>query len=397
MYKIQTLNSISSVGLELFPSNLYEISAECTNPDAILVRSQDMHQMSFPPSVKLVGRAGAGVNNIPIDQLTQLGIPVFNTPGANANAVKELVLAGMFLASRHLFQAMDYVRQLSCHDDAVMNEQVEKNKKQFSGFELLGKTLGVIGLGSIGVKVANAAMSLGMRVIGYDPTITVNRAWELSSDVKQAAGFEHVLRDADFISLHIPLNEKTKDMLSYTEFGLMKKGLVLLNFSRDGIVDNNALMDAINENKVFAYICDFPSMKLQQSPRVITFPHLGASTQQAEENCAVMLANQVRQFLETGAIIHSVNFPTIEMPQNHSLVRLAIVNKNIPNMVAQISSKLANRKINIISLLNKSQNDIAYTLADVNADLDDALLNEVRGIEGVVRVRKILFLPHGNK
>jgi D-3-phosphoglycerate dehydrogenase len=391
MYKIQMLNAISPVGLKLLPSDLYDVSAEMKNPDAIWVRSQDMHTMSFPPSVKMVGRAGAGVNNIPIDKLTQLGIPILNTPGANANAVKELVLAGMFLASRHLFQAMDYVRQLSCQDDDVMNEQVEKQKKQFSGFELLGKTLGVIGLGSIGVKVANAAQNLGMRVIGYDPTITVNRAWELSSDIIQATNFEHVLRESDFISLHIPLNDQTKHMLSHDQFGLMKKGLVLLNFSRDGIVDNNALLDAINENKVFAYICDFPSVALKASPRVITFPHLGASTQQAEENCAMMLANQTRQFLETGSIINSVNFPSIEMPQNHSPVRLVIVNENIPNMVAQISAKLADRKINIISLLNKSQNEIACTLADVNADLDDGLLDEVRKIKGVVGVRKIVF------
>ena len=391
MYKIQMLNAISPAGLKLLPSDLYDVSTKMENPDAIWVRSHDMHTMSFPSSVKMVGRAGAGVNNIPIDKLTQLGIPVLNTPGANANAVKELVLAGMFLASRHLFQAMDYVRQLNCQDDEVMNEQVEKQKKQFSGFELLGKTLGVIGLGSIGVKVANAAHNLGMRVIGYDPTITVNRAWELSSDIIQATSFAHVLREADFISLHVPLNDQTKNMLSHEQFGLMKKGLVLLNFSRDGIVDNKALLDAINENKVFAYICDFPSVTLKTSPRVITFPHLGASTQQAEENCAMMLANQTRQFLETGSIVNSVNFPTIEMPQNHSPARLVIVNENIPNMVAQISSKLADRKINIISLLNKSLNEMACTLADVNADLDDGLLDEVRKIKGVVRVRKIVF------
>ncbi len=389
MYKIKMLNTISPVGLKLLPPALYQITTDEPDPDAILVRSEDMHKMSFSPSVKLVGRAGAGVNTIPVAKLTELGIPVLNTPGANANAVKELVLAGMFMASRNIFSAWDYVRDLTCKDDSTLNEKIEHDKKQFSGFELMGKTLGVIGLGSIGVKVANAALSLGMQVIGYDPTITVSRAWELSSDVKQAAGFEHLLREADFISLHVPLNEHTKNMLSYAQFGLMKKGVVLLNFSREGIVDSKALLDAINENKVFSYISDFPSLSLKSTPRVISLPHLGASTKQAEENCAIMIAKQVRDFLEAGTITHSVNFPTIEMPPNDSAIRLAIVNANIPNMVAQISSILASKKINIVSLLNKSQDNIAYTLVDVNASVDEALLNDLRQIEGIIRVRKI--------
>ncbi len=389
MYKIKMINSISPVGLKLLPPALYEITTDEKDPDAILVRSEDMHNMAFSPSVKLVGRAGAGVNTIPVAKLTELGIPVLNTPGANANAVKELVLAGMLLASRNIFHAWDYVRNLTCKDDAMLNEQIEQDKKQFSGFELMGKTLGVIGLGSIGVKVANAALNLGMRVIGYDPTITVSRAWELSSDVKQAASFEHLLREADFISLHVPLNEYTKNMLSYPELGLMKKGVVLLNLSRAGIVDNKALLDAINENKVFTYISDFPAVSLKHSPRVITLPHLGASTKQAEENCAVMIAKQVRDFLEAGTITHSVNFPTIEMPPNASTIRLAIINANIPNMVAQISSKLASKKINIVSLMNKSQDQIAYTLIDVNANIDQSLLDDIRHIEGIIRVRNI--------
>jgi len=389
MFKIQILNAITSAGLKLFPRELYEVDTDMQDPDAILVRSHVMHEMVFPASVKIVGRAGAGVNNIPVAELTKLGIPVLNTPGANANAVKELVIAGMLLASRNICQGWDYVRELSEKDDERIHAKIEQDKKKFAGFELMGKTLGVIGLGSIGVKVANAALGLGMRVIGYDPTITVSRAWELSSDVEQAASFEHLLLESDFISVHVPLNGQTKNLLGAAQFGLMKNGVVLLNFSRDGIIDNAMLAEALRENKVYSYISDFPAIILKDFPRVISLPHLGASTLQAEENCAIMLVKQIRDFLECGTITHAVNFPSTDMPMNLSLTRIAIINANIPNMVAQISSKLADRKINIVSLTNKSQNEMAYTLIDVSTEVDSFLLDEIKKISGVVRVRVV--------
>lgn len=389
MFKIQLLNTISPAGLKLFPRESYDIDTDIPDPDAILLRSHVMHDMTLPDSVKIVGRAGAGVNNIPVASFTKRGIPVLNTPGANANAVKELVIAGMLLASRHICQAWDYVRQLQEKNDDHLHQKIEQDKKQFVGFELMGKTLGVIGLGSIGVKVANTALRLGMRVIGYDPTITVNRAWELSSDVEQAASFEHLLMESDFISVHVPLNGNTQHLLGKAQFGLMKQGVVLLNFSRDGIIDNKILLEALEEHKVFSYVSDFPCQTLKNFPRVISLPHLGASTQQAEENCAIMIAKQTRDFLENGTLTNAVNFPSVEMPFTHSLTRLVIVNENIPNMVAQISSTLAEHKINIVSLVNKSQDEIAYTLVDVNTHLKDALLHEMRQIKGIVRVREI--------
>ncbi len=390
MFKIQTLNAISAIGLEQFPRELYEVASEIQHPDAILVRSQDMHGMKLAESVIAVGRAGAGVNNIPITELTQLGIPVFNTPGANANAVRELVIAGMLLASRNICQAWNYVSQLE-NNPETLDMKIEQDKKQFVGFELMGKTLGVIGLGSIGVKVANAALSLGMRVIGYDPTITVHRAWELSSSVQQAHSVDDLLMECDFVTFHVPLNADTRDMINSSRLKLLKNNVVILNFAREGIIENKALLDALNEKKVLAYVCDFPSPLLKNHPRVVSLPHLGASTKEAEENCAVMIVKQVRDFLESGSITNSVNFPTLEVTKNKTGSRLAIVNQNIPSMVAQISSKLADAKINILSLSNKSRDDIAYTLIDVNSDLNKDLLKEISSIKGVIQVRNIVF------
>jgi D-3-phosphoglycerate dehydrogenase / 2-oxoglutarate reductase len=388
MFNILTLNPIAAIGLNQFSPDLYQVSSEITAPDAILVRSHVMHDMTFPDSLKVVGRAGVGVNNIPISKLTQLGIPVLNTVGANANAVRELVIAGMLLASRNICQAWDYVRQLTCEENQL-DVEIEKNKKQFAGFELLGKTLGVIGLGSIGVKVANSAINLGMNVIGYDPTITVNRAWELSAGVKQARNIENVFTEADFITIHVPLINTTKNMISTASFHLMKPDVVLLNFSRDGIIDNNALLQALNEKKVLAYVSDFPQDQLKNHPRVISLPHLGASTKEAEDNCAVMIVKQVRNFLENGNIENAVNFPTIEMPRNNAGTRIAIVNANVPNIVAQISSKLGAAGLNIVSLSNGSKDEIAYTLIDVNTDISPSLLNEIRAINGIIRIRKV--------
>lgn len=388
MFKVQTLNTISPIGLNQFPRELYEVSSEFQHPDAILVRSHSMHHFTFPKTLKVIGRAGAGVNNIPIPALTKLGIPVFNTPGANANAVCELVIAGMLLASRNLCEAWNYVRHLN-GDDSMINTDIENNKKQFIGFELMGKTLGIIGLGNIGVKVANAAIKLGMRVIGYDPTITVHRAWELSSDVKQAHNIDDLLMQSDFVSFHVPLTEDTKNMINAERLLVIKQDAVVLNFSRDGIIENSALDHALNNHKINAYVTDFPSSQLKNHPRVIALPHLGASTKEAEENCAVMIVKQISDFLENGTITHSVNFPPIEMPRNQNAFRLAVVNNNIPNMVAQISSKLASAGMNIISLLNKSREDIAYTLIDVNTEITDTLLNEISNIKGVIQVRTL--------
>jgi len=385
MFKIRTINTISASGLNYFPRNSYEISSEIQHPDAILVRSQDLHGMSIPESLKAIGRAGAGVNNIPVAELTKRGIPVFNTPGANANAVCELVIAGMLLASRNICQAWNYVRQLP--DDNNLDQAIEQNKKQFAGFELMGKTLGIVGLGSVGVKVANAAISLGMKVIGYDPTITVNRAWELSSVVKQALSIDDLLMESDFVSFHVPLNDATRNMINHSRLQLMRAGVVLLNFARDGIIEHSALLNALNENKVSFYVSDFPSTDLKDHPRVINLPHLGASTKEAEENCAVMIAKQIRHFLEYGAIINSVNFPTVEVQPFQSGKRLAVVNANIPNMVAQISSKLAAANLNILGLVNKSLDEIAYNLIDVNSEISTQVLQEIAGIAGVIQLR----------
>jgi D-3-phosphoglycerate dehydrogenase len=390
MFKIQTLNTISPTGLNQFPREFYEVASEIQHPDAILVRSFNMHEATIPSSVKVVGRAGAGVNNIPVNKLTTMGIPVLNTPGANANAVRELVLAGMLLASRNICRAWNYVNELDA-SETELDKRIETDKKQFVGFELMGKTLGVIGLGSIGVKVANAALSLGMKVIGYDPTITVHRAWELSSDVKQAHSIDDLLMESDFVTFHVPLNEDTKNMINHARLKLMKPGVVILNFARDGIIDKKALIEAIAEKKVSAYVTDFPSAELRKIPQVIGLPHLGASTREAEENCAVMIVKQIRDFFEKGTISFSANFPSIDMPASYKGMRLAIANINVPNMVAQISSKLAARNLNIVELLNKSRDEIAYTLIDVNANVDDLLLQEIAEINGVVQVRKIVL------
>ncbi len=388
MFKIQTLNLIAVAGLNQFPRELYEIASDIQQPDAILLRSYVLHGVTIPESVKAIGRAGAGINNIPVAEMTKRGIPVFNTPGANANAVRELVIAGMLLASRNICQAWQYVGHIK-KQDKELEKDIEQNKKQFVGFELMGKTLGIIGLGSVGVKVANAAIGLGMQVIGYDPTITVSRAWELSANVKQAHSIDDLLMESDFVSFHVPLTDETKRMINRSRLQLMKPNVTLLNFARDGIIDNQALLDALNEKKVFAYVSDFPCTMLKDHPHVISLPHLGASTQEAEENCAVMIAKQIRYFLENGSIVNSANFPTVEAPTIMSGVRIAIVNANVPNMVAQISSKLAEAKLNIASLLNKSLDDIAYTLIDVNHNVDDDVLKQIAAIDGVVQLRKM--------
>ncbi|MCU7931678.1 MAG: phosphoglycerate dehydrogenase [Candidatus Thiodiazotropha sp. (ex Codakia rugifera)] len=387
MYKILTLNNISVAGLDRLPRDSYEVASEITHPDALLLRSYKMHDMQIPESVKAIGRAGAGVNNIPVPKMTEKGIPVFNAPGANANAVKELVLAGALLAARNLGQAWRFATNLS-GDDSGISKQVESGKKNFVGFELPGRTMGVIGLGAIGVKVANACRALGMNVIGYDPTITVQSAWKLASEVEQALSVDDLLSKSDFVTFHVPLTDSTANMINADRLKLMKPGSVLLNFARDGIIDDEAAVAALESGHLYAYVCDFPSNQLKDNPRVITLPHLGASTKEAEDNCAIMVAEEVKDFLENGNITNSVNFPAINLPRNGGY-RIAVVNSNVPNMVGQISTDLANEGLNILDMLNKSRDDVAVTLLDVDQQPSDELLDTLNSIDGVLSVRSL--------
>ena len=388
MLKIKTLNNISPKGLEKFPADLYEVGAEVAAPDAIMVRSAKMHDMAIDSSVRAIGRAGAGVNNIPVDKMSELGIPVFNAPGANANAVKELVIAGMLLAARNIVHAWDYTRSLE-GDDATLNTQVEAGKKQFKGIELPERTLGVIGLGAIGVKVANAALDLGMKVLGYDPQITVQNAWQLHSGVEQALSVDDLVSRSDFVTLHVPLVEATRNLINAERVAALPPGATVLNFARDGILDTDAVAKALDAGKLRAYVCDFPSNALKKHPRVIALPHLGASTDEAEDNCAIMIAKQLREFLEVGNIRNSVNFPETIMPPTPNATRITIANRNVPNMVGQISTVLANHNLNIADLLNKSRDTVAYTLVDVDGEVQEAVLDEIRAIDGVLSVRKL--------
>ncbi len=387
MYKILTLNNISVAGLERLPRDHYEVASEIQHPDAILLRSFNMHGMEIPDTLQAVGRAGAGVNNIPVADLSKRGIPVFNAPGANANAVKELVIAGMLLACRNICQAWDFARHLE-GDDQAIHKQAEQGKKQFVGFELKGRTLGVIGLGAIGIKVANAALKLGMNVMGFDPDITVQSAWKLSSEVKQASSVEDILAHADFITFHVPLVDSTHHMISLERIKYLKSGTVLLNFARHGIVDDEAVIQALDDGKLYAYVCDFTNNLLKNHQRVITLPHLGASTKEAEDNCAVMVAEQVRDYLEHGNIRNAVNFPEVVMPRTEGH-RVAIANSNVPNMVGQISTLMAQAGLNIIDLLNKSRGDVAYTLIDVDREVPPEVMDGLRAIDGVLNVRVI--------
>jgi D-3-phosphoglycerate dehydrogenase len=387
MYKIQTLNKISPIGLDLFPRGAYEIASEIIEPDAIILRSFKMHDMEIPKSVKCVARAGAGVNNIPIDKCTEQGIIVFNTPGANANGVKELVLAGLFMSSRRLTQGIAWAKSLIGKGDEV-EKLVEKGKSDFVGPEISGKRLGVIGLGAIGVMVANDAVELGMEVVGYDPFISVDAAWRLSRSVQQAKGLESLLAYCDYITLHVPLSDKTKAMINKDRFAIMRKGVRILNFSRGALVNNADMIEALADGTVSVYVTDFPNEELLKQENVIPFPHLGASTPEAEDNCAMMAVNQTKMFLESGNIINSVNFPECEMDFNGQ-TRLVIANKNIPNMVGQITSLLAAEKINIANMLNKNKGDLAYNIIDIDGEMSDDVADKIRGIDGVIMARVI--------
>ncbi len=387
-YQIQTLNHISVRGLERLPRERYEVAPDLATPDAILVRSADLHATNIPASVLAIGRAGAGVNNIPVAELSARGIPVFNTPGANANAVKELVIAGLLLAARNICSAWSFARSLN-GDDAAIDAAVEAGKKRFVGFELPGRTLGVIGLGAIGVEVANSALGLGMNVLGYDPQLTVQRAWQLSSSVAQALSLEDLFARADAISVHVPLNAQTRGLVNEPRLKLMKKGGVILNFARAAIVDEGAVVAALETGRLHAYVCDFPTAALKDHPRIVTLPHLGASTGEAEENCAVMVVEQLRDFLENGNIRNSVNFPDSIMPRMPGTTRLIIANRNVPNMVGQISTRLADARLNIADLLNKSRGEYAYTLIDLDGQLGTDVLPSIRQIDGVLAARII--------
>jgi D-3-phosphoglycerate dehydrogenase len=387
MIKVLTLNNISPAGLERLPPDRYEVSVDAADPDAIMLRSFDMHGYPIPKSLKAVARAGAGVNNIPYKDLAARGIPVFNAPGANAQAVSELTITGMLLAARNVAAALDFARALD-GDDQAISRQVEQGKNLFVGFELPGRTLGVIGLGAVGVKVANTALRLGMRVVGHDPDITVNRAWQLSSEVRQANGVDDLLRCADIVSVHVPLNDRTRDLIDSRGLGIMRDGATVLNFSREGIVNDESIVAAIDSGKLHAYVCDFPSRRLAGHERVIALPHIGASTREAEENCAIMIADQLREYFEEGNVRNSVNFPEVAIPRNEGN-RVVLVNANVPNMLGQISTTLADAGLNIIDMLNKSRGEIAYTLADVEDPIPKAVMDRLAAIEGVIVARSL--------
>ncbi len=385
MHKVLTLNNISIAGLDKLPRDSYEIASEIQHPDAILLRSFKMHDMEIAPSLKAIGRAGTGVNNIPVDKMSDKGIVVFNAPGANANAVKELVLAGMLMACRNIGPAWDFAKNLTGTDEEI-TKAVESGKKNYGGFELPGKTIGVVGLGAIGRAVANMAEDLGMNVIGFDPGLTVEGAWQISSTVEQASSFDAMLPKVDFMTFHVPLIDVTKNMLNADRVKMLKKNAVILNFARNGIIDENALVEALNNDAIYGYVCDFPSNHLKDVKGALTLPHLGASTSDAEDNCAIIVAENIKDYLENGNIKLSVNFPEINMPRTEGS-RITVANSNEPNMLGQISTILADAGLNIVDMVNKSKGDLAYTIVDVNSDVSDDVVNLIKAIQGVLSVR----------
>lgn len=385
--RVLVLNQISALGLKRLPGDGYSVGKDLPEPDAVLVRSADLHGMEIP-SVKAIGRAGAGTNNIPVPLMTRRGVPVFNTPGGNANAVKELVLAGMLMAARNLPAALRFVDSLD-PTMADMDRAVEDGKKAFAGLELAGHTLGIVGLGKVGCLVADAAIKLGMHVFGHDPEITVDAAWNLPAQVKKATSVTEVLRHSDFVTLHVPLVEATRGLVG-KNIDQMRMGAVLLNFAREGVVDEAAVLEALASRRLASYVCDFPGPALNRHEQVIALPHLGASTREAEENCAVMVVDQLRDYLEHGQVANAVNFPQVSMARE-SAYRVAIANANVPNMLGQISTTMAKFGLNIHNMVNKSRGEMAYTLVDVDSAVGDAVLDSLRAIDGVLSVR---YLPH---
>jgi D-3-phosphoglycerate dehydrogenase len=387
MYKILTLNNIAVEGLRHFPRERYEVASEIAHPEAIILRSFNMHGMEIPETLAAVGRAGAGTNNIPIDAMSERGIPVFNAPGANANAVKELVVAGLLIAARNLCDAREHVKSLKETGEAL-NKAVEAGKKKFVGFEMPGKTLGVVGLGAIGVEVANVALALGMNVVGYDPKITVRSAWQLSSGVEHAETLDQLFQKADAVTLHVPLVEETRNLVNRDRLRLMNSGGVIINFARGGVVDDEAVLAALDAGTLHAYVSDFPTAELIAHAKVVALPHLGASTAEAEENCAIMVAENVKDYLENGNVRYSVNFPQARLPRLDAW-RITVANANVPNMVGQISTCLAEAGLNIEDLLNKSVGHLAYTIVDVNGEVSEDTMARLRGINGVLSLRNL--------
>ncbi len=386
MHKIQTLNKISPIGLDLFPRESYEVASEIIDPDAIVVRSFKMHDMELGSNLKAIARAGAGTNNIPIEKCSEKGIVVFNTPGANANAVKEIVLASMLLASRDIIGGATWTQSIKDEGENVA-PLVEKNKSNFAGCEIKGKKLGVIGLGAIGALVANSALDLGMEVIGYDPYLSVDAAWELSSKVTKATGLETLLSQVDYITIHVPLLESTKNFINAEKFAMMRDGVKIINFARGGLVDNDDLKEALKSGKVSTYVTDFPSADLLGVEGIIAIPHLGASTKESEENCAIMAVEQVKDYLENGNIKNSVNLPHASMPRSPGTTRITTITQNIPSMINQISSVMAEEDLNINDMLNKSRGDLAYNIIDVSGEVSDQTLSKLSQIDGVIAVR----------
>ncbi len=387
MFKILTLNNIAVAGLNRLPRERYEVASEIARPDAILLRSHNMHDMEIPQTVVAVGRAGAGTNNVPCDELAHRGVPVFNAPGANANAVKELAIASMLLGARNLCDAREYVKTLK-ETGNELKKAVEAGKKQFVGFELPGKTLGVVGLGAVGVEVANAALDLGMKVVGYDPAITVRNAWQLSPGVAKEDTLDELFQHADFVTCHVPLIDATRKLANADRIALMNDGAVLINLAREGVVDDAAAIAALDKGKLHAYVTDFPTPELIAHPRVIALPHLGASTGEAEENCAIMVAENIKDYLENGNVRSAVNFPEARLPRLDAW-RITVANANVPNMVGRISTCLADAGLNIEDMLNKSIGDLAYTIVDVNGEPSAELLDRIGAIDGVLALRNL--------
>ena len=387
MYKIQTLNNISIKGLERFTRDKYEVASEIGHPDAILLRSHKLSEAEIPASVKAIGRAGAGVNNVPVARMTELGIPVFNSPGANANAVKELVLAALLLGSRCIVQGINYVNSLTDLSDAqAMSKLLEQEKKRFRGQEIAGKTLGVIGLGSIGSRVARMALEMGMEVLGYDPALSVDAAWRLPSEVRKMENLQSLMAKSDFVTLHLPAIESTYHLVNTELLAAMKPDACLVNFAREEIVDSAAVAEALTNDKLRLFVTDFPTPVLIRNDKVILMPHIGASTQEAEDNCAVMAANQLIDFLENGNIVNAVNFPPLSLERS-TQYRLAVVNKNVPKMLGSVLSVLADMEINVVDMLNKSRDDIAYNLIDIESPVSEDMLASIKAIQGVINVR----------
>ena len=387
MYKILTLNNISPVGMAKLPADMYSVSDDEASPDAIILRSFKMHEMDIPASLKAVGRAGAGVNNIPLDKMSAAGVPVFNAPGANANAVKELVIASLFISARNISEAIKYTENLE-GEDAELSKLVEAGKKKYGGYELPGRTIGVVGLGAIGRMVANTCVDLGMNVIGFDPGLTVDGAWALSSKISRANSVDELLGKVDFLTVHVPLIDATRDLVNADNVSKMKDTAVIINLARGGIINDSAVCDAIDAGKLGCYVTDFPNNRTKKTPQVIGLPHLGASTVEAEDNCAVMVADQVREYLESGNIVNSVNFPNVSMPRGTDY-RLVVCNANVPNMVGQISTIMADAGLNIHDMINQSRGDIAYTIVDCDSEIPAGVVDTIKNLDGVMIARTI--------